>query len=321
MSSKIEDFLWVEKYRPREVNDMILTGEQNSLFSKWVEEKEFPHALFIGKPGSGKTTMARILVEKIIDERGMDLLELNGSTSTGVDVVRNLIEEFLKTVSVGNSKIKIVFIDEFDYMSRNAQASLRNVIETYGKTGRFLLTANYEYKIDDAILSRIPPIRFKQLPGEYITDFCKVILDKEKVKYQEDVIEHIVNIYKPDVRRIINLLQNASRKGDLVIDRKSIETNEFKVRSYLADLIHFSKKSDFTGAIRTIENINEILKENEVDYEDIISKVFDDEKIPYEPKPLMADYYNKSVEVPIPRINFMAMCYSIVKLFRERKNV
>lgn len=319
--SIVDNFLWVEKYRPRKVNDMILTNEQNILFNKWVEDKEFPHALFIGKPGSGKTTMARILVDNIIDERGLDLLELNGSSSTGVDVVRNIIEEFLRTVSIGKSKIKIVFIDEFDYMSQNAQASLRNVIETYGRTSRFLLTANYEHKIGDALLSRIPPIRFKQLPREYISDFCKKILDNEGVTYQDDVIDHIVNIYKPDVRRIINLLQNASRKGDLIIDKKSIETNEFKIRSYLADLIHFSKKSDFSGAIKSIESINKILKENEVDYEDIISRVFDDEKIPYEPKPLMAEYYKQSVEVPIPRINFMAMCYAIVKLFRDRKNI
>ena len=137
--------IWVEKYRPRELDEVVLEDHAREFFSRCIGKGEIPHLLLSGVQGSGKTTTAQILVDHIIKNE-MDLLPMNGSALTGVDHVRTVVTEFLKTPAFA-SKIKIVFIDEFDHMSPQAQACLRSIMEVYIKTGRFICTCNIDQKL------------------------------------------------------------------------------------------------------------------------------------------------------------------------------
>ena len=162
----LTEALWVEKYRPQSINDVVLPNDQAIKFKEYISKKSIPHLLFYGGPGSGKSTIARIITSEICGHEN-DLLEINGSSMTSVDTVRNTIESFCRLPTI-NSEAKIVYIDEFDYMSNNAQACLRGVLNDYYENSRFIFTLNHYHKVMDAIKSRCQNYEFKRLPREYI---------------------------------------------------------------------------------------------------------------------------------------------------------
>lgn len=207
--------LLVEKYRPKTLNDIVLSKEDRAFFESLKDKQEIPHLLFAGVQGSGKTSLAKIIVTEILD---CQYLYLNASDENGIDTIRGKISGFAKTKSI-DGKLKVVLLDEGDQISLDAQKALRNIIEEYASNTRFIITCNYLFKIIPALQSRtqifnlIPPI-------EGVVQRVKQILQQENISLEESqkplLLEHIRKNL-PDLRRIINDVQKFTISGKLNI--------------------------------------------------------------------------------------------------------
>jgi len=195
------NMLWVEKHRPRELDQMVLDKQIRAVLDKWLEGGEIPHALLVGITGSGKTTIARILVDKL----DCAVLQLNASDDRGIDTVRGRIRNFLQASSP--YQWKIVFLDEADQLTPEAQGALRNIMERFSSRGRFLMTANYEDKLIEAIRSRCQILYFRPIEQKLVVRKLKELLDHEKIEYELTDLVQIVSDSYPDIRAAINHAQ------------------------------------------------------------------------------------------------------------------
>ena len=197
--------LWVEQYRPKDIDGYVFRDEaQRDQVKAWIKEATIPHLLFSGAAGIGKTTLAKILITALnIDE--YDVLEINASRTNSVDDVRDKITNFVSTMPFG--KFKIVLLDEADYLSPNAQAALRGVMEEYSQTARFILTCNYPHKIIPAIHSRCQGFHIEKIDHTEFTARAATVLVTEDVKFNIDTLDSFVKATYPDLRKCLNLLQ------------------------------------------------------------------------------------------------------------------
>ena len=214
-----DDFLWVEKYRPKKVGDCILTQDVKDTFSSFVDQGEIPNLLLSGTAGVGKTTIAKALC----NELNADFYVINGSDEGRfLDTVRNQAKNFAATVSLtAGAKHKVLIIDEADNTTPDVQLLLRASIETFQKNCRFIFTCNYKNKIIEPLHSRTTVIDFnvrgksKQLlAGEFFTR-CRDILSKEKVTFNNKVVAEVIQKYFPDFRRTLNELQRYASTGSI----------------------------------------------------------------------------------------------------------
>jgi len=205
--------LWVEKYRPRDVNGYVFRDEaQREQVKQWIKEGSIPHLLFSGAAGIGKTTLAKILINSLgIDD--YDVLEINASCTNSVDDVRLKITNFVQTMPFG--AFKIVLLDEADYLSPNAQAALRGVMEEYSQTARFILTCNYPHKIIPAIHSRCQGFHIEKVDHTEFTARAATVLVTEGADFDLDVLDTYVKSTYPDLRKCLNLLQMNTVDGKL----------------------------------------------------------------------------------------------------------
>lgn len=207
--------LWVEKYRPQQLNQCILQTSQKQFFENIVSSKEIPHLLFSGIQGTGKTTLSLVLVNDIgIDDS--DVLLVKASEETGVDTMRDKIKGFAQSYAL--SKFKIVRLEEMDFLSPNAQGALRTVMEDYSDNCRFIGTCNYENKIIPALKSRFQHFHFKAPDKSEVTIRIAEILAEEAIEFDLDTLDKLVSVGYPDVRKTINLAQQYSSTGVLKID-------------------------------------------------------------------------------------------------------
>ena len=203
--------IWIEKYRPARLADIVGQDEIVERLSSYVKTKNLPHLLFTGRAGVGKTTAAVTLAREIFGESWqMNFRELNASDERGIDVVRNQIKQFARTTPLGDSTFKILFLDEADALTTDAQAALRRTMETYAQTCRFILSCNYSSKIIDPIQSRCAIYRFKPLPPEAINEEILRIARREGLSVSPDAMDAMVYIAQGDMRKAINALQGAA---------------------------------------------------------------------------------------------------------------
>ena len=220
--------LWVEAYRPKTVEDYVWqNGSQRNTVMGWIEQKAIPHLLFSGSPGTGKTTLAKILINQL-GISNYDLLEINASRDNSVENVRNVVTGFVSTMPFGD--YKIVLLDEADYLSHNAQSVMRGLMETYSESARFILTCNYPNKILPALHSRCQGFHIDNVDETEFTARIANILIQESVEFDIDVLDSYVKATYPDLRKCINLVQLNSHGKVLVMpDSKSASTSDFKL--------------------------------------------------------------------------------------------
>ena len=306
------DGLWVEKYRPKKLDDVVLEDSQKEFLFRCIEKGEIPHLLLIGPPGSGKTTTARIIVDSLI-KNDMDLFLLNGSDSTGVDIMRNDIQSFLKSPPF-ESKLKIIFIDEFDYTSNNAQASLRAIMEKYGDNGRFICTGNYMSKIIDPLHSRFQTFEMKTINEDFAINYCKKILESEKIEYDNETIKMIIHNYMPDVRKAVGTIQKNVVNGKLKkIDVNSILSIEKKICGLIVQICDEMGSEKRDSIInQTAPEIIKLLSKGEPDYRGMYQTLFNLDGLPLWAKIKINQYQNRHQSCAVPSAHFMAMVYDII---------
>ena len=206
--------LWVEKYRPATVDGYVWRDEQQKKqVMSWIRDKTIPHLLLSGSPGIGKTTMAKMLVNEIgIPE--YDILEINASRQRGIGEVRDRITNFISMMPFG--PFKVVLLDEADYLTPEAQAAMRGVMEEYSNTSRFILTCNHPNQIIPAIHSRCQQFHFEKIDQTEFTARVATILVEEGVEFDLDTLDSFVKSSYPDLRKCINLVQQSSQDNVLV---------------------------------------------------------------------------------------------------------
>ena len=241
---RLEHSLWVERYRPRTLDTYIGNEHLKSKVSVYLESGDLPHLLLYGRAGTGKTTLAKLLVNNI----ECDHLYINASDENSVDTVRNKVRGFASTV--GFKDYKIIILDECDYITPNAQAALRNVMETFSKHCRFILTCNFVERIIDPIQSRCQSFQIVPPSKKEVAIHMTNILKEEGVVSKVDDIAGLVNAGYPDIRRVINSCQRQVVDGMLVVDKQSLIENDYKIK--LLEILKTQNKKDAFKAIRKL---------------------------------------------------------------------
>jgi replication factor C small subunit len=221
---QINHSLWVEKYRPSKLDDYVGNEHLKSKVSGYIENEDVPHLLFFGKAGTGKTTLAKLIVSSI----ECDFMMINASDENNVETVRNKVKNFAS--SMGFKKYKIIILDEFDYMTPQAQAILRNLMETFSRHCRFILTCNYIEKIIEPIQSRCQTFQITPPTKKDVAIQMSKILKSESIEFDPKDLVPIIDSSYPDIRKIINTCQLNSLKGKLQVDVQNLLDNDYKLK-------------------------------------------------------------------------------------------
>jgi replication factor C small subunit len=219
-----EEIIWAEKYRPQELDEIVGQDEIVRRAKAFIEQKNMPHLLFAGPAGTGKTTLALVIVKKLFGKNWREnYLELNASDERGINVIREKVKDFARTKAIGNVPFKIIFLDEADALTREAQQALRRTMENFTSTCRFILSCNYSSKIIDPIQSRTTIFRFRALSFDDIKKVIERIAKNEKLKIDKEAIKAIYELSEGDCRRAINMLQATASISKEITEEKIYE--------------------------------------------------------------------------------------------------
>ena len=263
--------VWVEKYRPKTLAEVVGQEETVERLKAYVKAKNIPHLMFSGSPGTGKTTSAIALAKDLYGEDWRaNFQELNASDERGIAVVRGKIKEFARVGTTAAEGFKIIFLDEADALTHDAQAALRRTMEKYTNTTRFVLSCNYSSKIIDPIQSRCAVFRFKPLTPEQVKKYIRRIATEEKVEITPDGVDALVFVAKGDLRKTVNTLQVAAALGGKVDAESIYKTTSTAKPEEVKRLLETALKGDFMAA-RSI--LDELLIEYGLSGEDVIKQI------------------------------------------------
>mgnify|MGYP003115148695 FL=1 len=296
------DFLWVEKYRPRTIEDTILPDELKQTFQQFVDQDNIPNLLLSGGPGVGKTTIARAMCEQL----DVDYIVINGSMNGNIDTLRTEIKDFASTISFTGNR-KYVILDEADYLNpQSTQPALRNFMEEYSKNCGFILTCNFKNRIIDPLHSRCSVVEFKingkdkASMASQLFKRVKAILSDENVSYDQKTLAELITLYFPDFRRVINELQRYSATGS--IDSGILANHS----SNIQDLVGILKNKKFVDMRKWIAD------HKDMDSAQLYRQLYDSASQYVKPQSIpqlvvtLADYQYKAAFVADHEINNVA---------------
>lgn len=287
----IKQTIWIEKYRPKTLSDVVGQEAVVSRLKSYVETGNMPHLLFTGKPGVGKTASAVSMAREMFGETWRDnFIELNASDERGIDVVRHKIKNFSRISPMGDADFKIIFLDEADALTSDAQSALRRTMEQYSSNCRFILSCNYSSKIIEPIQSRCAVYRFGPISMDAVEGRIHHIAKLEGLNISKDGVEALKYVSQGDMRKAINAMQSASMLAQ-VIDESTIYQITATARpEEISDLIMTAYRGDFNKAR---EKLDMFLTEHGLSGEDIIGQtyraMFDQESIPDKEKVALMD--------------------------------
>ena len=298
-----KEFLWVEKYRPKTIEETILPAELKATFQQFVDQKNIPNLILSGTAGVGKTTVARAMLEEL----GCDYIVINGSMNGNIDTLRNEILNFASSVSLAGGR-KYVILDEADYLNPNStQPALRNFMEEFSKNCGFILTCNFKNRIIEPLHSRCSVIDFKISKKDMVKlaqQFFKRtqgILENENIPYDKQVVAEVINKHFPDWRRVLNELQRYSATGN--IDTGILST---MTQTSIKELMGFLKDKNFTEVRKWVKN------NTDTDVNDLYNQFYETAVEYFEPKYipalviLIAKYQYQNAFAANSEINFAA---------------
>lgn len=297
--------LWVEHYRSQTLDTYIGNEGIKAFISKCINNNDIPHLLLYGKPGTGKTTLAKLIVKNI----KCDVMYINASDERGIDTIRDKIVDFASVNSF--NPIKVIILDESDYITPQAQAALRNVMETYSAKTRFILTANYAERIIDPLKSRCQTFHIEPPSKGEVAKHLANILDQENVKYELTDLAPIVKTYYPDIRKIINAAQQSVDESN-VFNPGALIVNVDNVVNDIIQAIKSKDKNTFT-------NIRQIIANADVnDFIPLYTSLYE-RSTEYSTSPAdiaihSAQYLWQNNTIADKEINFMAFISQILKI-------
>lgn len=316
--------LWVDKYRPKKLSELVLPDSYREDFEICIKNKEIGNLLLYGPPGSGKTAIGQIIASKNGIIKNQDnLLFINGSAkeSRGIGYIDSVVEPYCKYPPSGDDKYKIVFIDEIDNSTPDNIKSLRGITEKYSKYVRFIFTCNYVSKIPDFLHSRTQSYEFKQMPIEFVINYCKNILEKEEIKFEEKDLKYIVESLYPDIRKIVNCLQKNSLTKTLRIGKDSVLTNEKIAMGLFIEMIQFVVNNEDHKINNNLNKLTQILGELDLDYRSIYNDLFYRKEVPTTVKILINKYANSHNDCLVPSIHFFSLVYETIKALQQYRKL
>ncbi len=249
------DEIWIEKYRPKRLNELVGQSVVVERLKSYIQQKNIPHLLFSGPPGTGKTTAAIVLARELYGEVWKEnFLELNASDDRGIKMVRETVKDYSRILPTNPLGFKILFLDEADYMTDEAQAALRRTMENFTRTTRFIISCNYSSKIIEPIQSRTAIFRFKSIPTESVVTALSDILKKEGIDYEAKSLEVIAELSYGDMRKAINTLQVAATYSTKVTVNTIYEAAGLVHKEWAIQVLSLALKGEISKAKSMLED-------------------------------------------------------------------
>ncbi len=317
------DLPWVEKYRPHSLNEIIGQKLIVERLKSFVERGNFPSMIFAGSPGVGKTACAIAMANDLYKE-GLNsaFLELNASDARGIDVIRETVKEFAKTISMAKVPVKIIFLDEADALTSDAQHALRRTMENFPST-RFILSANYASKIIEPIQSRCVVFRFRPLSEEDMRTYVKRIESAEKLELSEKAREALIYVGDGDLRRLTNVLQSAAMQHKKITDTSIYDTAAKARPKEIVSMLNYAITEDFLNARNELDGL---MLRNGMSAEDILTQCYKevqnlniDERLKLEIIKDIGEYNFRIVEGANERIQLEAMLSGLALAAKRNK--